>query len=100
VFTTRSIFRAAVLLGLAAIMSGCVYVSPRAPAPLSGEPLLVDEAMMQRDFDRSTAWYQNGAVVAGHVPVPVRLRAARVYHGARFEPTHTAQPPLPGEPVR
>lgn len=36
------------------------------PEPLNETPLVVDEAIQLRDWERSTAYYPNGAVVAGN----------------------------------
>jgi hypothetical protein len=52
-------------LGLAAL-AGCQRtVPPRATSPVSNAPLLIDEAMEHRDWDRSTSIYANGDTVAG-----------------------------------
>ena len=50
-----------------ALLAGCQgLVQQSAQSPLNETPLIVDEAMQQRDdWDRSTAYYANGATVAG-----------------------------------
>ena len=51
---------------LAAVGGGCQFAHRQTPvADVSTTPLLIDEAMQRRDFERSTAWYANGDVVAG-----------------------------------
>jgi hypothetical protein len=47
------------------LMSGCQRVQAPRPDRLNDTPLLVDEAMQIRDYDRSTATYANGGTVAG-----------------------------------
>jgi hypothetical protein len=44
---------------------GCQRIEPPVPDRLNNAPLLVDEAMQIRDFDRSTSVYANGGTVAG-----------------------------------
>jgi hypothetical protein len=77
-------------------LGGCIYVTSNQPDKLSREPLLVDEAMLQRDWEPVTVAYPSGAVVAGSPRVP--FTGPRVYRGSHFPPTQTAQPPLPDEP--
>jgi len=48
-----------------ALTTGCQRIKPLQPDTLSDEPVIVDEAMQIRDWDRSTAYYASGAVVAG-----------------------------------
>lgn len=54
------------LAGFALLAStGCQRTQPAPVVALNNEPILVDEAMQQRDWERSTAVYQNGDTVAG-----------------------------------
>ena len=54
------------LMALAMSAAGCQGVSKKYPsAPVNNTPLVVDEAMQIRDWDRSTSHYANGATVAG-----------------------------------
>src|SRR5688572_16554704 len=65
-FVTRRMV-AGVLSALAlSAAAGCQGVSRNQPlAPVNNTPLVVDEAMQVRDWDRSTNYYANGATVAG-----------------------------------
>lgn len=47
------------------VSTGCQRVKPAPVAALNDSPMVVDEAMQMRDWDRSTAYYQNGDTVAG-----------------------------------
>ena len=49
----------------ALILVGCQRARAPRPDALNDAPLIVDEAMQIRDWDRSTAYYPSGAVVAG-----------------------------------
>ena len=64
---TRFILRAAVVASATPILlpAGCQRVQPTRPDRLNDAPLVVDEAMQIRDWNRSTAHYANGSVVAG-----------------------------------
>jgi hypothetical protein len=46
-------------------MAGCQRVGKSEIEPVHTGPLIVDEAMLIRDWDRSVSYYPNGAVVAG-----------------------------------
>ena len=63
----RFLSRAAVVASatLFVVTTGCQRVQPNRPVALNDTPIVVDEAMQIRDWDRSTATYANGAVVAG-----------------------------------
>jgi len=57
---------AVMLVALAMSAVGCQGVSKTyPPAPVNNTPLVVDEAMQIRDWDRKTSYYANGATVAG-----------------------------------
>lgn len=56
---------AVVALATPLFLTGCQRIRPVQPDALNDEPLVVDEAMQIRDWDRSTAYYASGAVVAG-----------------------------------
>ena len=62
------------LLGgaLAGAAGGCAQ---RAAQPYTPPPLVVDEAMQRRDWERSVAYYPNGDTVSGHNRFPVRSDA-------------------------
>lgn len=47
------------------LSTGCQRIQPNRPVALSDAPLVIDEAMQIRDWDRQTAYYANGATVAG-----------------------------------
>ncbi len=71
-YSTREVSRLLCWLVVGAVAwavllsAGCrrVRTSPE-PDALNDTPLIVDEAMQIRDWDRSTAYYPSGAVVAG-----------------------------------
>ena len=65
--STRFFSRAAVVASatLFLLTSGCQRTRPNPPVALNDNPIVVDEAMQIRDWDRSTANYASGAVVAG-----------------------------------
>jgi hypothetical protein len=78
--SSRLISRAAVV-ALATpflLLTGCQRVHPPQPDRLNDAPLVIDEAMQIRDWDRSTAYYANGATPAGSPRVT-------------FEPKHDNQ---------
>ena len=59
-------FVAVVSAVLAIAGAGCqAIVPPPVRAPVNDTPLVVDEAMQMRDWDRSTNYYANGATIAG-----------------------------------
>ena len=65
---TRLLSRAAVVAFAAPFLlpsTGCQRIPPNRPVELNEAPLIVDEAMEIRDWDRSTAYYANGNTVAG-----------------------------------
>ncbi|HEV2295395.1 MAG TPA: hypothetical protein VGR35_16210 [Tepidisphaeraceae bacterium] len=71
--TTRFFTRAAVVAlatpflvaTLFLLPTGCQRVHRGRPVALNDAPLIIDEAMQLRDWERSTAYYASGAVVAG-----------------------------------
>jgi hypothetical protein len=55
-----------VLFSFLVCSAGCQGIDrEQPPAPVNDTPLVVDEAMQIRDWDRSTNYYANGATVAG-----------------------------------
>jgi hypothetical protein len=57
---------AVMFVALAMSAAGCQGISKQyPPAPVNNTPLVVDEAMQIRDWDRKTSYYANGATVAG-----------------------------------
>jgi hypothetical protein len=66
-FSTRNAF--AILCSILVwSLAGCGFQSARnnpRPDPVNDSPLIVDEAMQQRNFERSSAYYQRSTVVAG-----------------------------------
>lgn len=58
------------LIVAASALLGCAQQRP-APTP---PPMVIDEAMQRRDFDRSVAHYPNGDTVAGVNRFPFRRR--------------------------
>ena len=62
-FPSRAAVVASATLFLLA--TGCQRVQLNRPVALNDNPIVVDEAMQIRDWDRSTANYASGAVVAG-----------------------------------
>src|SRR4051812_7553051 len=65
--TGSSFRRAAAVLGLIGFaLVGCQRtVPPPLTSPVNSSPLVVDEAMQHRQFERSTSYYASGATVAG-----------------------------------
>lgn len=47
------------------LSTGCQRIPPNRPVALNDAPLIVDEAMQIRDWDRSTGYYASGNVPAG-----------------------------------
>lgn len=112
------------LLALSAL-TGCTRQTYGNNAPVNEEPLTVDLAMQQREWDKSTAYYQNGDVhswstgfayrpkgdarwqyyfadpgtyFVNLVTLPWTLYEERdgvTSEGDRIAPTYTAVPPLP-----
>lgn len=72
-FSTRNALKRLLLSSAAVVASatpfllttGCQRVQPNEPVVLNDAPLIVDEAMQIRDWDRSTSYYANGNTVAG-----------------------------------
>jgi hypothetical protein len=62
-FSTRKLVIGASLL-TAATMLGCQAKVPEGVERLNNSPLIVDEAMQKREWDRSTSFYPNGDTVA------------------------------------
>ena len=62
-FSTRKFVIGASLL-TAATMLGCQAKVPEGVERLNNAPLIVDEAMQKREWDRSTSYYPNGDTVA------------------------------------
>ena len=60
-------------------VTGCQRIQPNRAVALSDEPLVVDEAMQIREWDRQTAHYASGATVAGDT----RLRLEPKYDDRR-----------------
>ena len=57
---------AMMLVALAMTAAGCQGINKhQEPAPVNNTPLVVDEAMQIRDWDRNTSYYANGATIAG-----------------------------------
>ena len=50
---------------LASGIVGCQRIVPSSVTRLNNTPLIVDEAMQRRDWDRTVAYYGNGDTVAG-----------------------------------
>jgi len=57
------------LLALSGGITGCAQPQQQAHTP---PPLVVDEAMQMRDFERSVAYYPNGDTVSGIDRFPIR----------------------------
>ncbi len=77
------------LSGLALIAAtGCQRTQPAPVVTHNNEPMLVDEAMQQRDWERSTAVYQNGDTVAGFTGrrYEVHNRLSEGYAGRLADP--------------
>ena len=63
---TRSRLVSFVGLVALSLVGGCRFASNEAPKMnLDQTPLIVDEAMQKRDWDRTPAYYANGDTVAG-----------------------------------
>ena len=67
-FSTRNLLLLA-SAGFLSLGAGCQRVPSPQPDRLNDAPLLVDEAMQIRTWDRSTAYYASGNTVAGHTRV-------------------------------
>lgn len=52
-------------LGLAALTGCQSKVPPATASPVNTTPLIIDDAMQQRDWERSTSYYASGATIAG-----------------------------------
>ena len=50
---------------LVSVFGGCQENVPEPAARLDNSPLIVDDAMQRREWDRSTSYYANGDSVAG-----------------------------------
>src|SRR5204863_6113793 len=61
----KSAVTAAVMAACFLAPAGCQRMTPPQPDRLNHTPLVVDDAMQIREWDRSTASYANGATVAG-----------------------------------
>jgi len=62
----RSIATPLHALALLGVMTGCQFASNKPPKMnLNQSPLIVDEAMQRRDWDRTTINYANGDTLAG-----------------------------------
>jgi len=63
--------RRKLLVGCAAMavsamsMVGCQRIIPQTAVKLNSTPLIVDDAMQKRDWDKSVCYYGNGDTVAG-----------------------------------
>lgn len=62
---------------LAGAVAGASLVGCAGPArrPYTPPPMVVDEAMQKRDWERSVAYYPNGDTVSGHNRFPIRSDA-------------------------
>jgi hypothetical protein len=69
------------LLAVTAGIGGCAQQQRQAYTP---PPLVVDEAMQRRDFERSIAYYPNGDTVAGVNRFPLRSDADAVVGENRY----------------
>src|SRR5262245_40506701 len=67
--TRRASLFFASVAGLVAL-DGCTTAPPPTPEPVSGTPIVVDEAMQRRDWPQSTAQWANADVVAGATRFP------------------------------
>ena len=65
--TPKSSTRLALVAGslVAGAFAGCQRVTPPPSMRINPEPIVIDDAMQRRDWDRSTAYYRNGVTVAG-----------------------------------
>ena len=63
------------LLALTVAAGSLVGCARPAPRPYTPPPMLVDEAMQERDWERSVAYYPNGDTVSGHNRFPIRSDA-------------------------
>ena len=66
--STRNALRLPLFAILALSLTGCGFQQARTrvkPDPLNDSPLVVDEAMQKRDWERTSAYYAPPVVVAG-----------------------------------
>jgi len=54
-----------VIIGFCIALSGCQWIPKSTPGATNDTPMLVDQAMQIRDWDRSSAIYTNTTFVAG-----------------------------------
>lgn len=59
----------------AAVGGSLVGCAQRAPRVYTPPPMLIDEAIQMRDWERSVAYYPNGDTVSGHNRFPIRSDA-------------------------
>jgi hypothetical protein len=79
---------------VAAVMgAGCQRVVTPPPMQINPSPIVLDEAMQHRDWDRSTAYYPNGVTVAGPTGLYVRAdpRLPALAQGAVETPLFVGQ---------
>lgn len=65
---THGSFRRLVTLACAALASGivgCQQTVPPMTTQLNKEPLVIDEAVQKRDWDRTPCYYANGTTISG-----------------------------------
>ena len=52
-------------LVMTGLLSGCQRVTDPPPMAINNAPIVVDQAMLRRDFEPTTAYYANGVTIAG-----------------------------------
>jgi hypothetical protein len=80
--STRKTIASLLALSLAAL-AGCQSVNVPPAERLNDQPLVIDDAMQQRDWEPTTAFYQSGATIAGPT-------------GFLYEPVNTMSEPTQG----
>src|SRR4051794_39829680 len=64
-------------------LTGCQFKQPPPQDRVNDIPLLVDEAMQKRDFERSTIVYPNGSAIAGSTGYMMETNSRIPYEATR-----------------
>ena len=73
---------------LAGALAGAGGCAQKAEQPYTPPPLVIDDAMQRREWERSVAYYPNGDTVSGHNRFPLRSdtpEGSREYGAAAYD---------------